>query len=78
MPFATGKRQWHPASGGPEEVSDAWRDRGDCGVWQPRSWEHAIEREHDFDRDFDYVHDNPVKHRRVTCPRDWGPSTFHP
>jgi putative transposase len=47
------------------------------GVWQPRYWEHTLESEEDFERHFDYVHDNPVKHDHVICPGDWMWSTFH-
>ena len=52
-------------------------ERGDHGIWQPRYWEHTIRDEHDFDRHFDYVHYNPVKHGHVNCPGDWPASSFH-
>ena len=47
------------------------------GVWQPRFWEHTIEDERDFERHFDYIHYNPVKHGLVSRVRDWPWSTFH-
>lgn len=47
------------------------------GVWQPRYWEHTLEDETDFERHFDYIHYNPVKHGLVKCPRDWPWSSFH-
>jgi putative transposase len=47
------------------------------GVWQPRYWEHTLEDEDDFERHFDYIHYNPVKHGHVKCPRDWPWSSFH-
>lgn len=47
------------------------------GVWQPRFWEHVIEDEEGFDRHFNYVHYNPVKHGYVTCPHEWEASSFH-
>ncbi len=47
------------------------------GVWQRRYWEHTIEDEEDFEAHFDYVHWNPVKHKYVSCPRDWPHSSFH-
>lgn len=47
------------------------------GVWQPKYWEHTLETEDDFERHFDYVHYNPVKHGYVRCPRDWPWSSFH-
>lgn len=47
------------------------------GVWQPRFWEHVIRDEEDFERHFDYVHYNPVKHGYTGRPADWPHSTFH-
>ena len=47
------------------------------GIWQPRYWEHTLEDEDDFERHFDYIHWNPVKHGYVQCPREWPHSSFH-
>ena len=47
------------------------------GVWQPRFWEHTIETDDDFERHFDYLHYNPVKHGLVASPGDWLWSSFH-
>jgi len=30
-----------------------------------------------FERHFDYIHYNPVKHGYVKCPHDWPHSSFH-
>jgi len=66
------------ASGGVEQpMTPARRQRKERGVWQPRYWEHTIDEEHDFERHFDYVHYNPVKHEHVDCPKDWPFSSFH-
>jgi putative transposase len=66
------------AAGGREHaVSSARRRRGDRGVWQPRFWDHQIRDELDFERHFDYIHYNPVKHGLVARPRDWPFSSFH-
>ena len=46
-------------------------------MWQPKYWEHTLEDEDDFERHFDYIHYNPVKHGLVRCPRDWPWSSFH-
>jgi len=51
--------------------------RGDRGIWQPRFWEHTIRDDHDFERHFDYIHYNPVKHGHVENPIDWPDSSFH-
>jgi putative transposase len=58
-------------------VSKSRRKRGDHGVWQLRYWEHTIRDERDFDRHFDYLHYNPVKHGFVACPHEWPYSSFH-
>jgi putative transposase len=47
------------------------------GIWQPRFWEHTIKDVSDFERHFDYIHYNPVKHGYVRCPHEWPHSSFH-
>lgn len=65
-------------SGGQEQATTLSRQqRNERGIWQRRYWEHTIEDEDDFERHFDYVHYNPVKHQHVTCPKDWPSSSFH-
>lgn len=65
------------AGGNDWRVSEGKRNEHRRGVWQRRFWEHVIEDEHDFERHFDYIHFNPVKHRLVNCPREWVASSFH-
>lgn len=67
---------WLDSGGEEQPISEERRERGERGVWQPRFWEHTIEDEDDFDRNFDYVHYNPVKHGLVSRPYDWEPSSF--
>ncbi len=62
--LAEGGRDWAVSAGKQRE-----RRRG---VWQRRFWEHTLVDEEDFD----YVHFNPVKHKFVSCPGDWKPSSF--
>jgi putative transposase len=69
-------KEWLAHGGREQSVSESRRKRGDHGVWQPRYWEHTIEDEHDFDRHFDYIHYNPVKHEHCQCPGDWTESSF--
>jgi putative transposase len=70
-------QQWL-AIGGEEYATSAGRKRERrCGIWQPRFWEHTLEDEDDFERHFDYVHYNPVKHGHVRCPHQWPHSSFH-
>lgn len=47
------------------------------GVWQRYCAEHTLRDERDYQRHFDYIHYNPVKHGLVESPRDWPYSTFH-
>ncbi len=66
------------AAGGTESVRGASRIvRNERGIWQRRFWEHAIRDENDFERHFDYIHYNPVKHGYVNHPIDWQYSTLH-
>lgn len=68
---------WLQLGGAEERISDAEEREGRRGIWQPRYWEHTLEDEDDFERHFDYIHYNPVKHGHVKCPRDWRWSSFH-
>jgi len=52
-------------------------NRGERAIWQKRFWEHYIIDEMDFNRHFDYVHINPVKHGHVKAVKDWPYSSFH-
>src|SRR4051812_16728251 len=70
-------KEWLAIGGREERVSKARQERGDHGIWQPRYWEHTIEDEHDFDRHFDYIHYNPVKHGHVSDPAYWPHSSLH-
>lgn len=66
------------AMGGTEQPQSLGRlHDGRRGVWQPKFWEHTLEDEDDFERHFDYVHYNPVKHGLVQYPYQWPWSTFH-
>src|SRR5437764_1020076 len=70
-------KDWLAIGGHEQALSRARRKRGDRGIWQPRYWEHTIANEGDFERHFDYLHYNPVKHGHVTSPGDWPESSFH-
>ena len=59
------------------EVTDAQRERGERGIWQPRFWEHTIMDEQDLEGCVDYVHWNPRKHGLVSRVKDWPWSSFH-
>jgi putative transposase len=65
------------ADGGQEApISESRKARGERGIWQRRYWEHVIRDERDFDRHFDYIHYNPVKHGYAGSPGAWPHSSF--
>ena len=68
---------WLGAGGQQGTTSRGMQAQRRRGVWQPRFWEHTLRDENDFERHFDYIHYNPVKHRLVESPKDWPHSTFH-
>ncbi len=68
---------WLATGGRPQEISASHRRDRRLGVWQRRYWEHALRDETDFERHFDYIHFNPVKHGLADAPGDWPFSSFH-
>ena len=62
-------KEWLALGGVEQPVSAGREHEGRRGVWQRRFWEHTLESEDDFERHFDYIHYNPVKHGHVRCPR---------
>ena len=70
-------KRWLAAGGVEQQITLGRVRDGRRGVWQPKFWEHTIESVEDFERCFDYIHYNPVKHGYVRCPRDWAWSSFH-
>lgn len=70
-------KEWLAMGGREGIVSARRRARGEHGVWQRRYWEHTIDTEHDFDRHFDYIHYNAVKHGYASSPCDWPHSSIH-
>ena len=65
-------------AGGEEGIRNNSRQRTrEAAIWQRRYWEHQIRDDTDFERHFDTIHFNPVKHRHVTRPQDWKWTSFH-
>jgi len=60
-----------------ERISPSRLRKNERGIWQRRLWEHMIRDDADFQRHFDYIHYNPVKHGLVTAVADWPYSSFH-
>ena len=58
------------------QKSDSQTPKQESIFWQRRFWEHYIRDEDDFEKHFDYIHYNPVKHGYVQNPIDWQWSTF--
>lgn len=61
----------------PQNVSASRRKHRESDVWQRRFWEHTIGDEDEFERLFDYIHYNPVRHGYASCPHLWPTSSFH-
>jgi putative transposase len=60
-----------------ERVSVSRKKRGERGIWQRRFWDHMIRDDVDYQRHFNYIHWNPVKHNLVRHVADWPYSSFH-
>lgn len=69
-------RRYRDAGGALAAVSQSQTRNRRLGVWQRRYWEHTVRDERDFERLFDYIHFNPVKHRLAQSPAAWPYSTF--
>ena len=69
-------KEWLAAGKGERIVTPSQKKHRRRGVWQRKYWEHAVDDERDFQRHFDYIHYNPVKHGYVRSPKDWPWSTF--
>ncbi len=60
-----------------ESLPNSRISRRERGIWQRRFWEHTLRDEEDYQRHFDYIHYNPVKHGYAIKVADWQFSTFH-
>lgn len=58
------------------DVTKSMMKKNEKGVWQRRFWEHAICNQEDFNKHFDYIHYNPVKHGLAHSPSEWKFSSF--
>ena len=58
-------------------TSQSMEKKREAGYFQRRFWEHTIIQQDDFNRHFDYIHFNPVKHGFVDHPEDYPWSTYH-
>lgn len=70
-------KQWLAEGGCEARTTEGRKRDGRRAVWQSKFWEHTIRDEDDFEKHFDYIHFNPVKHGLVECPIDWEWSSFH-
>ena len=46
-------------------------------IWQKKYFEHTIRTDEDYQKRFDYIHYNPVRHGYVLKTEDWQYSSFH-
>jgi putative transposase len=70
-------KAFRSASPSTQSETSSRQRRCERDVWQRRFWEHLIRDDEDFDRHFDYIHCNPVKHGLGTCPHAWVATSFH-
>ena len=59
------------------ESTESRKSKREAPIWQRRFWEHSIRDQVDYNRHFDYIHYNPVKHGYVNKVIEWPWSTFH-
>jgi putative transposase len=71
--FTTQYRQYYTM---PTPINTSKIKRREATIWQRRFWEHFIRDEQDFQRHFDYLHFNPVKHGIVNQVSEWESSSF--
>ncbi len=60
-----------------EIISKSRNNKRERGIWQRRYWEHVIKNENDYEKHFNYIHFNPVKHGYVDDIFDWKYSSIH-
>ncbi|WP_295400180.1 transposase [uncultured Thiocystis sp.] len=60
-----------------ERISQSREKRRERGIWQRRFWAHLLTGQDDFNSHVDYIHWNPVKHKKVRQVADWPYSSFH-
>ena len=59
-----------------QDTSVSRKKKQEQAIWQRRFWEHLISDESDYEKHFDYIHYNPVKHGLVKAPCQWPNSSF--
>ncbi len=60
-----------------ESISNSRSKRRERGIWQRRFWAHLLTDQDDYNRHFDYIHWNPVKHGVVHQVNEWPHSSFY-
>jgi len=59
------------------ELSASKHKRHNSTIWQRRFYEHTIRDEKDFNKQLEYLKNNPVKHGLVKDTKDWKHSSFN-
>ena len=60
-----------------EKINKSRELKSERGIWQRRYWEHLIRDDDDYEKHFNYIHYNPVKHGYVKQAVEWEYSTIH-
>ncbi len=63
-------QSWLAHGGSEMNVSKSKQRYRRRGVWQRRFWEHTLRDQEDYNRHFDYLHYNPIKHG--VYDKNWG------
>jgi len=52
-------------------VTRSWPDRDQLPLWQQDCWDRQLRRDESYAAKWEYVRNNPVRHRLVTQCEDW-------
>ena len=70
-------QSWLNLNGQEQQISLSKQRYRRRGVWQRRFWEHTLRDQQDYNRHFDYLHYNPIKHGCTLKLSDYPYSSFH-
>ncbi len=70
-------QSWLEQGGSEVNVSKSKQRYRRRGIWQRRFWEHTLSDQVDYNRHFDYLHYNPIKHGMVGHLSEYPYSSFH-
>jgi len=60
-----------------DKISIGMKNKGESGVWQSRYYENTIRDREDFYKKLEYIHYNPVKHKKAQSVFEYPYSSFN-